>query len=166
MRIAIEETFPDDYRQHLTGWRERVFPEEGIGKQWREVRWHLYAWDKDDLPVAHLGFEGIDITADGVPLRVAGIGGVVVRPEYQGRGVPARLFEHLHREAPALAQTDVFALFCPGRLTDYYARHGYRSYTGRLSFVQFDKVVDSRFEFMTRGYAANPAHIAIDGPPW
>lgn len=166
MHIQIEETFPDDYRQHLTGWRERVFPEEGIGKQWREVRWHLYVWDKDRLPIAHLGFEGIDIQADGEPLRVAGIGGVVVRPDYQGQGIPATMFEHLHREAPALAQTEVFALFCPERLTDYYARHGYRRFTGKLTFMQFGEAVESRFVFMTRGDHKPAAHIRIDGPPW
>ncbi len=166
MRIAIEESFPDDYRQHLTGWRERVFPEEGIGKQWREVRWHIYAWDKDKLPIAHLGFEGIDIRADGEPLRVTGIGGVVVRPEHQGQGIPVRLFEHLHREAPALTQTEVFALFCPQRLAAYYARHGYRTFTGTLTFEQFGQPVTSQFEFMTRGYPHSPAHIVIEGPPW
>ncbi|HEY7885126.1 MAG TPA: hypothetical protein VIC08_09290 [Cellvibrionaceae bacterium] len=166
MRCEITREFSDEHRQHLTAWRERVFPEEGVGKQWAETAWHILVYDTPALPIAHLGFDRFLLNADGVDQAVIGVGGVVVRPEYQGQGVPDLLFDTLHREAPDLCNTHAFALFCPERLVSYYLRHGYTPVAGEVFFQQFGQQVRSRFELMTYGVELGSARVDINSLPW
>lgn len=166
MEIQITEKIDPGHWHHLTQWRERVFPEEGIGKEWTEVSWHLLAFADDQNPVAHVGFDVFDILIDGVKQKIIGVGGVVVRPEYQGQGIPAILFESLHEQGFEITGVDIYALFCPSRLGAYYSRHGYLRHNGEVWFVQNGVTVLSQFEFMHRGGIAQSAYIELLSPPW
>lgn len=166
MKITITEKVNADHWHHLTQWRERVFPEEGIGKEWTDVSWHILAFSDEQNPVAHLGFDAFDILIDGSAQKVVGVGGVVVRPEYQGQGIPAMLFNSLHRQGVEKTGADIYALFCPERLVSYYRKHGYTRHEGDVWFLQQGVKVLSRFEFMHRGGLATAARVELQSPPW
>lgn len=161
--IAIEllETLSDAQQQSLFHWRERVFPEEGRGKEWAPSRWHLVASDGDKA-VGHIGFNRFEIVADGQPLRTLGLGGVVARPEYQGKGIVTQLFERLHREF----QGELFSLFCPKYLVPYYQRYGYREQAGEVRILQQGALVRSSFAFMSRGELDAEARVRLTTAPW
>lgn len=150
---------------HLTEWKERVFPEEGRGKQWSSVSWHSIAYSEGGDPVGHIGFDRFDIVVDSECLSVIGVGGVVVRPEYQGRRIPALLFDKVHNEGGDNLGLDVFILFCPARLVPYYEKHGYRQHMGPVNFLQYGEQVQSTFEFMHRGLASANS-VELRCAPW
>ena len=92
--------------------------------QWAPLDWHILGLESGK-PVAHLGFDRFIVNDAGAKVSVVGIGGVVVRPEFQGKGIPALLFRKLHEDCPENIRSETFTLFCPERLVAYYRKHGY-----------------------------------------
>lgn len=163
MKLEVTRSMADENWRYLTNWSERVFPDEGLGIQWAECRWHILAYDDDNRPVSHLAFDRFELVADQQTMPVTGVGGVLVRPEYQGQGVPAELFDKLHSSAPPITGSPLFALFCPERLVSYYQRHGYSAFSGEVILAQKP---DHRFRLMTHGQDFNPTSVEIPDKPW
>lgn len=161
MRIEMLETLSDDQQNSLFRWRERVFPEEGRNKEWEQARWHLVA-SEGAKAVGHIGFNRFELVVDCLPVATLGVGGVVARPEYQGQGIIAGLFERLHKEF----QDELFSLFCPPYLVSYYRRYDYREQAGEVWFRQGGARVRSKFAFMSRGNLDPEAEIHISSRPW
>lgn len=103
---------------------------------------------------------------DSVAHLVVGVGGVVVRPEYQGQGIPALLFRELHDQGIRKTGGESFALFCPDRLVMYYERHGYRLHNGDVQFLQWGEKVVSSFKFMHRGAIEPSGPVELTTAPW
>jgi predicted N-acetyltransferase YhbS len=162
MDIFVKDTLTGAERSHLMAWRERVFPEEGRGKQWSESQQHVLAFEGEALPLAHVGFGRHSLQVGEHAMTVTGIGGVVVRPEAQGRHIPAQLFQYVHSQLGFRR----FALFCPERLITYYQRHGYSPYAGTVSFMQQGVLVESRFALLIRGFELPEPAVAIHSLPW
>lgn len=166
MEIERQELLEEHDRQHLMFWRERVFPEEGIGIQWAETRWHIVARE-GQFAAGHIGFGEFSIEVESQVLKVIGVGGVVVRPEFQGQAVPAKMFDTLHNDAPKLIQSETFTLFCPERLQTYYQKHGYQPFSGRVHYQQGGEYcLCEKFVFMYRGSMPEVDTIHIPGEPW
>lgn len=166
MRLEVRQGIEDADWRFLTQWRERVFPEEGRGKEWSPVSWHILAYAEGPNPIGHIGFDRFYIAVDDVDLPVVGVGGVVVRPEYQGQHVPDLMFDELHRQKVLGPQAEIYTLFCPQRLVSYYSKHGYCQFSGAVSFLQRGTRVQSDFEFMWRGGVAESQSVALKGAPW
>lgn len=166
MRIVAQQGIEDAPWKHLVGWSERVFPIEGEGKEWSQVGWHLLAFDHDDMPVAHIGYDRFTIMVNDKPLVVLGIGGVVVRPEYQGRGIPGLLFNELHSRVGPDVGVGVYILFCPQRLVPYYQKQGYSQHKSGVTFPQFGTEVESIFELLYRSPMPLNGAIKLLTPPW
>lgn len=161
LAIELLEFLSYAQQQSLFHWSERVFPEEGRGKEWAQSRWHLVA-SEGDKAIGHIGFNRFEIVVDGQPLSTIGVGGVVARPEYQGQGIVAGLFERLHEDS----EGELISLFCPAYLVPYYRRYGYREQTGEVWFDQRGEPVRSRFAFMSRGELNPAADVRILSAPW
>lgn len=159
--IEMLETLSDNQQKSLFQWRERVFPEEGRGKEWEQAHWHLVA-SEGAKALGHIGFNRFELIVAGQPIATLGVGGVVARPEYQGQGIIASLFERLHAEF----QGELFSLFCPPYLVPYYRRYDYREQTGEVWFQQGSEQVRSQFAFMSRGELDPEAEIHISSKPW
>ena len=166
MKIVTKKEIPDKEWAYLTQWRERVFPEEGIGKEWSSTSWHTLAYVDENHPVGHIGFDGFTVRVDAKEHLIIGIGGVVVRPEYQGQGIPALLFDEVHDQGTETFKSEIFALFCPDRLVPYYQRHGYQLQTGTVHFRQYGIKVASAFALMLRGDVAPDSAIELECAPW
>lgn len=166
MRIETKKGVSADEWRHLTQWREQVFPIEGRDKEWSSCSWHVVAYAGDGHPVGHIGFDGFTILVNSVEQRVIGVGGVVVRPEYQGQGIPTLLFRELHSQGGCHMGAEVFALFCPDRLVSYYERHGYRLHLGEVLFLQWGEKATSSFKYMHRGSIAPEGLVELTTAPW
>lgn len=166
MRIETRQGITEAETKYLMHWRERVFPEEGRGKEWSSVAWHTIAYSQEGHPVAHLGFDGFRILVDSMEQRVVGIGGVVVRPEFQGQRIPEQLFNEVHDRGVYKVGAKVCTLFCPSRLVRYYEKHGYTRHQGSVHFMQQGNRVLSNFEFMHRGDLRPDATVELQGAPW
>lgn len=145
-----------------------MFPEEGREILWAAPEWHLLAYSEKGDPIAHLGYASYVIGLDhGRQKTVIGIGGVVVRPEHQGRNIPTALFNHLHHSPHALEISNTFTLFCPMRLGSYYQRHGYVPFAGDFTFLQSNVETSSGdFMLMYRGPDLLTQNIRLEGRPW
>lgn len=165
MEIKIEVDLNEKDGSHLMGWSEQVFPVEGKNLSWSSTSLHVVAREKNE-PISHLGFGAFLIDTEFESLKVVGVGGVVVRPEHQGKNIPSALFSTLHSSELALQISDVFTLFCPHRLVAYYQKVGYILYKGTLTFLQSGNQVKSSFCFMYRGKCNLGSHIVVPSNPW
>ncbi len=167
MNISLQATLTEADEKDLFGWSDIVFPIEGRGMDWAALRWHVVARD-EERAVGHIGFDQFTIRDDGRETRVIGVGGVVVRPEHQRQGIPARMFATLHADAPEKTGADTFSLFCPARLVPSYQRHGYSPINRPVSILQRGRATQTPFTFMVRGPSVSPVGPALDIPslPW
>ena len=163
--IEIQTTLTPEDDKHLMGWSEQVFPIEGKPISWAPLAYHIVARDGDEA-VGHIGFGEFTLEFGDERLSVIGVGCVVVRPEYQGQGLPSAMFAKLHASQLALNLSPEFTLFCPQRLVSYYERHGYVLYQGDYTFMQSEKQVGSTFCFMHRGPSTLGDKITIPSNPW
>lgn len=166
LKLRLESKVNDAEWQYLTAWRECVFPAEGRSYRWAPQVWHLLAFAQGDMPIGHIGFSRFEVEIQEQHFVVIGIGAVVVRPEYQGRGVPAQMFAEVHQQAPTLVGTDVFTLFCPARLVHYYQKHGYQLHQGDVVFLQNGEPTSSVFQFMQCGPLPIAGDLFIPSHPW
>lgn len=168
MKISLVDKLSPQESEHLFHWRERVFPEEGKPFVWAQSKWHLLAHQDDSLPLGHLGYGDFRMLLDDdTEITVVGIGGVVVRPEEQGKHIPNKLFEYLHESAHAKDLSALFVLFCPRRLESYYSKHGYTKFEGPYTFVQGGVVTSTNdFALMFYGHPLVASKIHIAGELW
>ena len=120
----------------------------------------------EGVPVGQIGSDGFRVVADSVEYFVVGIGGVVVRPEFQGKGIPRLLFNEVHAETGGIIGSDIFTLFCPDGLVPYYEKHEYQRFDGKVVCPQFGKRVVSSFNFMSKGGEFKKGVVELDAPPW
>lgn len=168
MQFKVVDSLSDKQSDQLFHWADNVFPEEGRVFKWAKSEWHILAFDEYSNSMAHLGYAGFDVTLDSrKKIRVVGVGGVVVRPEYQGKNIPEKLFSLLHSSVQAKSLSQIFTLFCPERLKNYYKKHGYSKFDGTYTFLQNGETVcTDKFIFMHYGsdLVANTLHV--NGEPW
>ncbi len=151
----------------LTDNNPHAFPEEGHQMQWQQSQWHIVAYDDHQLPIANIGFVGVNVQIEEQEYHINGIGGVVVKPEYRGQHLPMTLFEKLHQSELALSISQTFALFCPFRLESYYQQAGYQTLKAPVSFMQEEGMTTSEhFAFMQFGEALPAKPVKIFSLPW
>jgi hypothetical protein len=153
---------------------ELVYPPENpITKVWRSVSWGIPAQRVVVLdggqPVCHVAVYFRDGLANGKPAKICGIGGVMTRPEQQGR----------HHATKALALANDLAvkrgmefglLVCEDKNITLYEKFGWRVFPGEMLYEQPEgKKTWSLSAVMVRDIAGKaPNHGTIDlcGKPW
>ncbi|MFI0263950.1 GNAT family N-acetyltransferase [Streptomyces sp. NPDC017056] len=89
------------------------------GLTWRPKEQHFGIRAKNRL-VAHAGWVAVPVYVGGTTLRVAGLGGVIVAPELQGRGL-ARLVVSAAMAQASVQGLELGLLFCrPDRMPDSF----------------------------------------------
>ena len=168
--IALEETdvlSADEYSL-LHEWDEDVFETAHLHLTFRAKDHHFLLYDEGRL-ASHVGVLTHTVTADGRPLRVGGLGGVVTVPGCQRRGHAARL---MARAAAWFAERgDVAAglLFCLPKMLDYYGRLGWTRTDARVLIEQPSGPIVSPLHVMllpVRGPLDEIRHLDLGSPPW
>jgi len=165
VEFVIQSEIDENESTHLFKWDERVFPTEGRDFLWSESTHHIIAKD-DGKSIGHLGF-GKYLVVGEVEKSVIGVGGVVVRPEYQRKKIPRRMFEVLNSTNILNAKESIKTLFCPERLVSYYKVHGYEEYTHGFKFMQKEGYTKTdKIHFMVRGELGLSCFVSIPSYPW
>ena len=166
MDIFIEDFLSADDRVNLFEWSESVFPAEGRGFTWAKPTHHVVARENGSA-IAHIGFAAFTIIHE-TELPVIGVGGVVVRPEHQGKNIPSILFETLHAATTLDVRNSISTLFCPQRLIPYYEKQGYQEHQQGFRFLQDGNYVEtSQFQLMVRGCPVRwNRTVSIPSNPW
>jgi len=163
--MELVRTLSHQDRESLFGWDEQVFPVEGRNWSWAQPSHHI-VYRKEGAATGHIGFLKSTVETDELLLHVIGVGGVVVRPESQGKGIPGKMFAFLHEIAPGETGTNLFTLFCPHRLLSYYAMHGYKEYQWPVRVTQGNELKEIDFGFMTFGKPEIKGPITTTSEPW
>ena len=141
------------------------FPIEGKEYQWAKPKRHIVA-RKNGLAVGHIGFGRFQLCGS-KDIDVIGVGGVVVRPEFQGQKVPKKMFNALQATTELDADKILKTLFCPHRLIPYYKGHNFEVYPGSVQFFQSGVYTKSeKFTLMFRGELSCSGGIKIPSCPW
>ena len=168
-QIRSTEFLSEVDANHLFQWRKQVFPIEGEALVRSGIKWHLTAFIGGGRPITHIGYADFEVCFNRNDRQpVVGVADVVVRPEHQGKHLPAKLFDYLHDSDHANSQSELFVLFCPLRLESYYEKHGYRKFVGGYTFMQGDENSHSdNFILMYRGRDLSAVKtIQIQCEPW
>lgn len=165
MEITIQTEIDEDDSNQLFKWDDVVFPIEGRDYDWAKPTHHIVARD-NGIPVGHIGF-GQFLVIGELEKMVIGVGGVVVRPEYQGLRVPEKMFDVLNSTDVLDAKNTVKTLFCPARLVSYYAHHGYKTYQHEFEFLQNQGYTKTdKIHFLVRGEPGLSGDLKIPSNPW
>lgn len=166
MKFLFEEEITEEDRVSLFGWSDRVFPAEGDKYLWAVPTNRIVARELG-IAVAHLGFASFQLETKNENIKIIGVGGVVVRPEFQGQNIPKTMFSMLHNSNILDSKNSASSLFCPQRLTSYYAKYGYKVFKGSVKFLQKNEYVEAKeFIFMLRGAGELTGAINIPSEPW
>jgi hypothetical protein len=141
----------------------------GRAIEWAPADWCVRVRDAAGTLVSYVGITLRDGERDAARVRIGGIGGVKTHPAARGHGHAAR----------ALASAVAFLharhihfglLVCAPTLLEYYARLGWREFTGRLIVRQRGTAVDFTFNrvmtLAVRMEAPRDGTIDLLGPPW
>jgi len=165
MDIEISEFMGKADKALLMEWSDQVFPVEGRKYNWSESTHHMIARSSGE-PIAHLGFGRYEIRNVGQSMHVVGVGGVVVRPQWQGQRIPQRLFACLHSTEILDVREAVCTLFCPARLESYYSKLGYKKFTGEVFIPDGGQLERIDISFMYHGEVEFGSPITLLTNPW
>ena len=152
--------------------------------EWTPAEWCVRVWQNDgegsgesahqSATARHLvSYVGIVLRRaehDGAPVLIGGVGSVKTHPAARGRGYASlaiRRAVEFFRDRPDAA---FGLLVCDPPLIGYYARLGWKLFSGRLMVVQHGAIEEFTFDrVMTldiHGPAPTTGTIDLKGPPW
>lgn len=123
--IRQADVITDEEREWLFLWGEDIFGVGSLAVQWRPKETHFFM-EVDGQALSHVGLLKHVVSVGGQPSTVAGVGGVVTRPEAQGRGYARRLLQHATEVFTQQWKVDAGWLFCLPRMESYYAALGWQ----------------------------------------
>jgi predicted N-acetyltransferase YhbS len=166
--IRFAEALTDQERESLFGWGETIFGIEDSAYRWRPKDLHFIT-EEGGRAVSHVGLIRTKVRAGGREVTVGGVGGVVTRPEAQGR----RLVHAAMREAAAYMCADMGVefgmLFCLPRLAAFYERQGWQLVEDEVEIEQPSGPVVWPYRVMVRpcgGRRWPPGRVEVAGLPW
>ena len=124
--------------------REKIYPPEKLintpmhGIEWAhaERRVLLYV---DNAIRAVAGIYERQILRDGQPIHVAGIGGVMTEPEFQGKGYGKQVMLYLMELLRAENRCAFGLLFCEDHNVAFYSKLGWTMFEGEMLVEQHGK---------------------------
>ena len=122
-------------KERLYNWGEDIFGATSYALKWRTKDVHFFMY-VDGRALSHASLLSHEVSVEGRPVAVAGLGGVVTRPEAQGRGYASRLIHHAVEFFKREWKVEAGLLFCVPRMVSYYARLGWQTIEGPVLIEQ------------------------------
>ncbi|MBD0325552.1 MAG: GNAT family N-acetyltransferase [Pyrinomonadaceae bacterium] len=166
--IRRANAITDYERERLFNWGENIFGVTSYTLTWRRKDVHFFLY-VDDEPISHVGLLKHEVSGGGRPLMVAGLGGVVTRPEAQGLGYARKLME---RAAEFFAQewkTEAGLLFCLERMMPYYEVLGWQTVGAPVLIEQPSGRIQSPLPVMVlpcNGRTWPAGEVNLQSLPW
>jgi predicted N-acetyltransferase YhbS len=158
-----------EQKAELEGDELDPFDAAGFTLSYRPKERHLALVDDDGRLVASAGLVVADVEVGGERFPVVGIGGVIVRAAYRGRGLARRVVEAALDGARGTGPTRAM-LFCHPDRMGLYERLGFVEITSPVSVQQPDGVERMPQRAMWRplseGTAWPPGPVALQSLPF
>jgi len=168
VEIRFAETLTDEQKVAIFGWGKDIFGVEDKLYRWTPKEYH-FVTEEDGRPLSHVGLLKTVVKAGGRDVTVAGIGGVVTRPEAQGRRYVHAMMQRAAKFMCEELKVDAGMLFCLQRLMSFYARQGWQLLEVETEFEQPTGRVVSPYRVMVLpcGDFEWPAgRVEVAGLPW
>jgi len=166
--IIETDTLTPERRQHLFYFEPDVFCLASFNLQWEPKVRFFHVYDAGEL-VANAGVVGRTVDVAGTAVRVAGIGGVVCRPEARGRGHPTAAVATALAHGATVMGAEFGMLFCLPRLVPFYGRTGWERLAAPVWIQQPAGTVRSPLEVMVKPLSGRPwpgGEVRLNGRPW
>ncbi len=145
-------------------------PPAGDTYQWASPQWSILLWDQGEL-VSHVGLTVREISHNGEPNRIGGVGGVMTAPSHQGRGLASQGLRAAADYLQSDLAIDYALLFCLPELVPFYGRFGWQPFRGDLFIEQPDQ---NKLKFTAQGAmlldlqgeAPLDGELDLQGLPW
>jgi len=158
-----------EQKAELEGDELDPFGETGVTLRYRPKERHFALADDDGRLVASAGTVVVDVEVGAEPFPVVGIGGVIVRAPYRGRGLARRVVEAALDRARAAGPARAM-LFCHADRMGLYERLGFAEITAPVSVQQPDgtELMPQRTMWrpLREGAAWPPGPVALQSLPF
>tara|TARA_R110000772_G_scaffold35991_32_gene86413 strand:- start:1920 stop:2456 length:537 start_codon:yes stop_codon:yes gene_type:complete len=155
--------------------RERIYSPEKLaspsmhGIEWASAQRRLMLYVEDELCAAAGSYER-EILHNDQPVRVAGIGGVMTEPKFQGKGHGAQTMLHLVELLRAEGNYAFGLLFCEDHNIGFYSKLGWSLFEGEVLVEQRGASGPFPFRNVMLIPLAGPAKLTgkldLCGLPW
>jgi GNAT superfamily N-acetyltransferase len=166
--IRQANAITDEEKERLFNWGENIFGVTSYTLSWRGKDVHFFM-DVDGEPVSHASILRHEVSVGGRPLMVAGLGGVVTRPEAQRRGYARRLIEQAVEFFAQEWKVEAGLLFCLPGMVPYYESLGWQTIKGSVLIEQPSGQVESPMPVMVlpcNGQLWPDGEVELRSLPW
>lgn len=137
MNTVVYDKLPRDLESELEIWYDRLIcsdPEYAGIDRWAEPDLILVTFDAAQwAAAAELALR--TVRAGTVPVRIAGVSGVMTHPEYRGRGFAREIMKQVMETAAERLETAEFGLLdCRNELVGFYEPLGWRREPGKIFY--------------------------------
>ena len=123
MKLQVVDSYSRFERNELAG-EEDPSQTGSYHLKWRPTEKHFLIIEGEKT-VCHVGLLKHTVEVDRLPIHVAGIGGVVTRPECRGQGYAQLAMKAAESFAFNQMAVDFILLFCRPALSDWYEHLGW-----------------------------------------
>jgi GNAT superfamily N-acetyltransferase len=170
--IRVVEQLSPEESHHLFGWGENIFDTAHLNltyraKDSRDRRFVLY--DETLVPVSHAGVLRHHAHANGRPVLIGGVGGVVTVPGARGRGHAGQLLRHAAAFLRDEWKADFALLFCIDQRVGFYQRLEWAEVSCEVLIDQPDGKIPCPFHVMTLAFTPEFSRIEtldLGSPSW
>ncbi|MGB5725417.1 MAG: GNAT family N-acetyltransferase [Parasphingorhabdus sp.] len=155
--------------------REQIYPPEKLidtpmhGIEWAHPQRRVLLY-VDNSVRAVAGVHEREILCDGQKLQVAGIGGVMTDPKFQGGGYGKQVMRHVVTLLKTEAQSAFGLLFCEDHNVEFYRKLAWSLFDGDMLAEQGGKTGAFSFPNVMVLPLNEPApvtgYLDLCGPPW
>lgn len=168
IEIVSSAELKPSLQDEITHWLIAVFLDEDDDTAWASVDWHILGWIDDEL-VGHVDVLRRLVLVREVKVTVAGIGGVVTKATWRGKGLGSRLMREAQRFMREGMAVDFGLLMCDQAMISFYESLGWHVVDGPLLYHQPSG--QELFEDAVMVYPITEAEfpegeIDVQGYPW
>jgi GNAT superfamily N-acetyltransferase len=164
--ITQVDALTEEQRAKLFEWGENIFGVRDNELTWRHKDVHFLLTVNGEL-VSHVGVLKHEVSVDGQPILVGGVGGVVTIPQAQKRGFARVLMRHV---AEFFVQWPVEAglLFCLQRRIPLYQSLGWQLLSAPVVIQQPDGDRESPLKVMVLPFGKPwpEGKVELNSLPW
>ena len=166
--IRPTDSITPEARERLFQFEPDVFSLDTFDLEWAPKGRFFHVYVAGEL-VASAGVLARTVDVAGTPVTVAGIGGVVCRPEARGQGHATAAVAAALTHGVESMGADFGMLFCLPKLVPFYARTGWQRLAAPVLIEQSKGKVPSPLEVMVKpadGGRWPAGNVDINGRPW
>ena len=140
IRIQVGDSYSRQDRNELSGGEEDPSQTHSFHLKWRLTDKHFLVME-GEKPICHVGLLKHTIEVAGFPIPIAGIGGVLTRPEYRGKGYALQAMQAAESFAFSQMGVDFVLLFCRPVLRRWYEHQGWEEVPGQVWVDRDEEII-------------------------